>query len=119
MTDKYYVTHHIYSEKEKDGEEYLVNCIDKAIAELVHEKEHLVMAYNYYNGTRDAEQFRFLEENYGIGNPTAVEFIPLIRRHVDALIGEHLQNKLNLVRGNRVGGTSTKTSTVCAPLCTQ
>jgi len=31
-----------------------------------------------------------LEENYGIGNPTSVEFIPLIRKHLDALIGEYL-----------------------------
>lgn len=83
-----------YTEKEKDGEEYLVSMIDTTIAELVQEKDHLIIAYNYYNGVRDAEQFRYLEENYGIGNPTAVEFIPLIRRHVDALIGEHLQNKL-------------------------
>lgn len=88
-TDKY-----LYTEKEKDGEEYLVNMTDKVIGELVYEKDHLVIAYNYYNGIRDEEQFRYLEENYGIGNPTAVEFTPLIRRHVDALIGEHLQNKI-------------------------
>jgi len=31
-----------------------------------------------------------LEENYGIGNPTSVEFIPLIKKHVDALVGEYL-----------------------------
>lgn len=42
----------------------------------------------------DKDQFRHLEENYGIGNPTSIEFIPLIRRHIDALVGEHLQNKI-------------------------
>lgn len=94
MTDKFYTDNQTFSESEKDSEEYLVGMIDKAIAELVKEKDHLVIAYNYYNGVRDLEQFRYLEENYGIGNPTAVEFIPLIRRHVDALIGEHLQNKI-------------------------
>jgi len=31
-----------------------------------------------------------LEENYGIGQPTQVEFTPLIRKHIDALIGEYL-----------------------------
>lgn len=84
----------ILSEKEKDTEDYLVNCIDLAIAELVIEKDHLRKAYNYYNGVRDEDQFKYLEENFNIGTPTSVEFIPLIRRHVDALVGEHLQNKL-------------------------
>lgn len=94
MVERFYNHNNPLTEKEKDGTEYLVNCIDTAIAELVIEKEHLIIAYNYYNGIRDAEQFRFLEENFGIGNPTSVEFIPLIRRHVDALVGEHLQNKI-------------------------
>lgn len=94
MTDKFYSPYEYYTEEEKDSEDYLVTCIDNAIAELVIEKDYLLTAYNYYNGIRDEEQFRYLEENYGIGNPTSVEFIPLIRRHVDALIGEHLQNKL-------------------------
>jgi hypothetical protein len=31
-----------------------------------------------------------LEENYGIGQPTSVEFIPLIKKHIDALVGEYL-----------------------------
>jgi hypothetical protein len=31
-----------------------------------------------------------LEENFGLGNPTSIEFTPLIRKHVDALIGEYL-----------------------------
>lgn len=84
----------ILSEKEKGTEDYLVNCIDLAIAELVIEKDHLRKAYNYYNGVRDQDQFRYLEENFNIGTPTSVEFIPLIRRHVDALVGEHLQNKI-------------------------
>jgi len=84
----------ILSEKEKNSEEYLVNIIDLAIAELVIEKDHLRKAYNYYQGERDRDQFKFLEENFNIGNPSSVEFIPLIRRHVDALVGEHLQNKI-------------------------
>ena len=68
----------------------LIEFTNKAIAELVYPKWELQKAYNYYNGKRDAEQFRYLEENFGIGNPTSVEFIPLIKKHIDALIGEYL-----------------------------
>lgn len=39
----------------------------------------------------DADQYKFLEENFGLGNPTSIEFIPLIRKHVDALVGEYLE----------------------------
>lgn len=38
----------------------------------------------------DANQYKYLEENFGLGNPTSVEFIPLIRKHIDALVGEYL-----------------------------
>ena len=72
------------------SDEDLIEKTDKTIAELVQEKTGLQKAYNYYNGVRDAEQFRYLEENYGIGNPTSVEFTPLIRKHIDALVGEYL-----------------------------
>ena len=70
--------------------EELIEKTDLAISELVYDKEELRKAYNYYNCKRDKEQFKYLEENYGIGQPTAVEFIPLIRKHVDALVGEYL-----------------------------
>ena len=63
---------------------------DSIIGELVYDKIELQRAYNYYNGKRDAEQFRYLEENFGIGSPTSVKFTPLLRKHVDALIGEYL-----------------------------
>ena len=68
----------------------LVSKTDLAISELVYDKEKQRKAYNYYNCKRDQEQFKYLEENYGIGQPTAVEFIPLIRKHVDVLVGEYL-----------------------------
>ena len=60
----------------------LIEYTDRAITELVYPKWDLQKAYNYYNGKRDAEQYRYLEENYGIGNPTSVEFIPLISRRI-------------------------------------
>lgn len=68
----------------------LIEETNRIIAELVYPKYDLQKAYNYYNGKRDAEQYKYLEDNFGIGNPTAVEFIPLIKKHIDALIGEYL-----------------------------
>ena len=68
----------------------LIDKTDEAIAELVYDKYELQKAYNYYNGKRDPEQFRYLEENFGLGSPTAVEFTPLLKKHVDALVGEYL-----------------------------
>lgn len=70
--------------------DYIIDKVDRAITELVHEKWKIQKAYNYYNGKRDPEQFRYLEENFGIGTATSVEFTPLIKKHVDALIGEYL-----------------------------
>lgn len=70
--------------------EELIEKTDKAIGELVYSKYDLQKAYNYYNGIRDADQFRYLEEVYGANTPTALHFTPLIKKHIDALIGEYL-----------------------------
>ena len=75
-------------------DEQLIEKTNKAISELVYDKTEIQKAYNYYNGIRDEEQFRYLEENYGIGTPTSVEFVPLIRKHIDILIGEYLSAPL-------------------------
>lgn len=72
------------------SEKELIDKTDEAISELVYDKYELQKAYNYYNGKRDKEQFRYLEENFGIGSPTSVEFTPLLKKHVDALVGEYL-----------------------------
>jgi hypothetical protein len=76
------------AEKNKDSE--IMDKIDIAINELVYEKTQIIKAYNYYHCKRDPEQFRHLEENYGIGTPTSIEFIPLVRKHIDVLLGEYL-----------------------------
>lgn len=68
----------------------LIDKTDKAISELVYSKYELQKAYNYYNGVRDADQFRYLEEIYGTNTPTTLHFTPLIKKHIDALIGEYL-----------------------------
>lgn len=75
----------------KRNVDYIIDKTDKAINELVFNKWKLQKAYNYYHGKRDPEQFRYLEENFGIGNPTSMEFTPLIKKHIDALIGEYLE----------------------------
>ncbi len=68
----------------------IIDKTDKAITELVYPKYDLQKAYNYYNGIRDADQFRYIEEVYGANAPTTLHFTPLIKKHVDALIGEYL-----------------------------
>lgn len=82
-------------DKYNTKEQNIIDNIDKAINELVYEKTSLIKAYNYYHGKRDPEQFRHLEENYGIGTPTSVEFIPLVKKHIDVLIGEYLSTPVN------------------------
>ena len=67
-----------------------IQQIDAAIDELVYDKAALRMAYNYYHAKRDANQFKHIEENYGIGVPTEVTFNPLVRPHIDRLVGEYI-----------------------------
>ena len=67
-----------------------IKKIDSAIAELVYQKTAIKKAYNYYHKRRDASQFKHIEENYGIGVPTSVGFNPLVRPHIDRLVGEYL-----------------------------
>lgn len=72
--------------KEKEIEK--INC---CISELVYDKSALRKAYNYYHGKRDADQFKYLEENFGIGVPTSISFTPLMKKHIDVLVGEYLE----------------------------
>ena len=70
--------------------EKMMKRTDEIISELVREKDEFRKAYNYYHGERDAEQFKYLEENFGIGSPTSVKLTPMVKKHIDALIGEYL-----------------------------
>lgn len=74
--------------------EDLLRKTDDTISELVYNKIKLQKAYNYYYGKRDKEQYKYLEENFGIGSPTSVQFTPLLRKHVDALVGEFLDTPI-------------------------
>ena len=71
-------------------DDQLIEKTDKTISELVYPKYKLQKAYNYYNGVRDKDQFKYLEEAFGTSTPTAINFTPLIKKHVDALVGEYL-----------------------------
>lgn len=68
-----------------------IENIDRCISELIYQKTALRKAYNYYHGVRDAEQFQYLEDNFGIGVPTSISFTPLMKKHIDVLIGEYLE----------------------------
>ena len=70
--------------------EKMMKRTDEIIAELVRDKVEFQKAYNYYAGIRDEEQFKYLEENFGIGSPTSVKMTPMVKKHIDALIGEYL-----------------------------
>ena len=82
------------SKHKKGSDEYLVEMADYVIGDLVKEKEWLFKAYNYYNAIRDKYQYEHIEKNYGIGNPTSVSFTPLIRKHIDAIVGEFLTTEI-------------------------
>ena len=97
------------------SEKELIDKTNEVIAELVYDKYELQKAYNYYNGKRDPEQFKYLEENFGIGSPTSVEFTPLLKKHVDALgasplpppsqaaeIAFHFHHEMTLIGGNSI-----------------
>ena len=71
-----------------------IEFTDKTISELVYDKQELQKAYNYYDGILDEDQYKYLEDEYGIGNPTSVTFVPLIKKHVDALVGEVLETPI-------------------------
>lgn len=68
-----------------------IEKINRCISELVYEKVQLKKAYNYYHGKRDADQFKYLENNFGIGTPTTIGFTPLVKKHIDVLVGEYLE----------------------------
>lgn len=83
------------STHKKGSEDYLTEMTDYVITDLVKEKTHLFKAYNYYNGIRDKYQYENLEKNFNVGNPTSVSFTPLIRKHIDAILGEFLATPIS------------------------
>jgi hypothetical protein len=84
------------TKKETEERDKRIQKINHTISDLVYDKIALKKAYNYYHGKMDLDQYKHLEENYGIGTPTQIKFIPLIKKHVDALVGHFLDLPLNI-----------------------
>ncbi|WP_216726069.1 hypothetical protein [Hymenobacter siberiensis] len=73
---------------------YLIGNIDAAILQLVRSKRELRKYRDLYEGFRDPQEYAYLTENFGIGNPARVKMIPIIRNRVQVLLGQHLQNPI-------------------------
>lgn len=100
-TDPRYLEDSAVSEKEKNGDKYLKSMIDYHIYRLVEEKQKIKTARNYYEGTRDAKEFAYLTDNFGIGNPGKLGFTPLVKPRIDVLVGMMLQEQVKyMVRYN-------------------
>jgi len=81
------------SEEEKSGFNYLSHTIDFYIAAMVREKDHIKSARNLYDGVRNKDEFRYLEETFGIETPLAVKMTPLIKTRIDVLVGMFLDEE--------------------------
>jgi len=81
------------SEEEKSGFNYLSHTIDFYIAALVREKAHIKQARNLYDGVRSKDEFRYLEETFGIETPLSIKMTPLIKTRIDVLIGIFLDEE--------------------------
>lgn len=87
----YYIEDFNLTDKQKQSEDYLVEYTDSLIDDLVNEgskkrKDMITMRY-FYHGKRDEREFQYLTENFGIGNPGSIKFIPIVRNRIEALIG--------------------------------
>ena len=90
-TINYYIEDFTLTEKQKSREEYLVGYTDSLIDDLVNEKsarrEKMITMRYFYHGIRDEREYAYLTENFGIGNPGSIKFIPIVRNRIEALIG--------------------------------
>jgi hypothetical protein len=82
-------------EEQKLGRPYLIGNIDHAIATLVVERPEIEKAVNFYNGERDLAEHAFLTDNFGVGTPADITFVPLIRQHIKVLLGILATNPLD------------------------
>jgi hypothetical protein len=77
--------------KEKEKLPYLIGMADTIINDLVNEssekRRKLLQMRAMRDGIRDPQEFAYLTDNYGVGNPSDIKFTPVIRNRIDALIG--------------------------------
>lgn len=88
FVNNYYNIEDLYtSEKDKNSFDYLHKSVDYYITSLLKEKLHIKKARNLYDGRRDKEEFRYLEETFGIEAAIAVKMTPLIKTRIDVILG--------------------------------
>jgi len=82
-------------EADKLKADYLMANIDYTINTLVHPRQDLKDANDIYNGTHNLKHLEYLKQHYGMQSPADVRFIPLIRKHIQVLVGQQSTNPLN------------------------
>lgn len=88
LTHRYYNTEDVaISEQDKSDFSYLSQSVDFYIAALVREKTHIKHARNLYDGIRDKDEFKYLEDVFGIESALSVKMTPLIKTRIDILVG--------------------------------
>jgi len=79
------------TEEAKSKADYLILMTDRIIANLVQEnstrRSRMYKMRDFYDGIRDPLEYKYLEDNFGIGNSSEIKFTPLVRNRIDALIG--------------------------------
>jgi hypothetical protein len=80
----------LVSEKRKNKPPYLIAMGDELISQLVGHRRNIRRMRNLYEGVRDPAMHKYLTDNKGIGNPSSVPFIPLLRNRVEVLKGKYL-----------------------------
>jgi len=85
----------LVSEEGKLQPAYLKANADYCINTLVYDRKATRKARQLYNGERDEKEFAYLQKNFGIGNPAKLTFIPVIRKHIQVLLGQQATNPLN------------------------
>lgn len=85
------------SDQGKLSKAYFENQANYYIETLVTGKGHIVSSRNYYSSKRDALDFEYLEDIYGMQNPIDLTFTNIIKPRVDALIGLSLLTEPNFM----------------------
>lgn len=75
------------SEEEKDSFDYIRKKADYYIASLYKEKVKVKKCRDLYDGIRDKEEFKYLENVYGLETPMSIKMTPLIKTRIDVLVG--------------------------------
>jgi len=76
------------TENQKAELDYLKGNIDHWISSMVQSKSYMKNYRDYYNGVRDNKDFEYLTENYGIGTPSTLKFVNIIKPRVDSIVAQ-------------------------------